>query len=338
MENESIKLMGRIIANSFYETQQIRISTMSRIRDVIRKKIEGIPFDQVEEKKQEDDENEKSYTDEELLLYLKELLDKNSVTQQEYDYVLRCIEIAKESRKIENKYKKAMEEYVITESIYNRFLKDVRGIGIILSANLIKEFGYCENIIFDKKEGKVIGRETGDKKEFEDALKLYNDERLIVQEEYRYSMKGYSAVSKIWSHTGYTSLNGVAPRRRKGENVHFSPRLRTLLWKCSDCLMKSNKGLYRQIYTTEKQVQLAKTYPEGKLFELYGKPYKSEDTKLSKGHAHNRALRKIGQLFLSHYWACAREIKGLPTRSLYVQEKLGHTNIITWKKVLEMEK
>jgi len=290
-KEESLKQVGKIVAGAYYDMQQIRIATIGRIRDVVRKKLEGIKVDEVEKKKEKD--FEKKYKDSELHGLLKEAENKGKLTQKEYKYIEKCLQVAMDSSKIEQKYKKAMLEYIQIESVYAIFLKKIRGIGEVLSANLIKEFGYCER---------------------------------------------YDNVAKLWAHTGNSVIDGIAPRKRKGEDLTFSPRLRTITWKISDCLMKSNHGIYRQIYDTEKQKQLAREYKEGELLEKYGKPYKKEDTKLKLNHSHNRALRKIRKLFLSHYWACARELMELPLKEPYVKEKLGHKDIITWRNAISKEK
>ena len=291
-KEESLKQVGKIVAGAYYDMQQIRIATIGRIRDVVRKKLEGIKVDEVEDKKKEKN-LEKKYRDSELQGLLKEAEKKGKLTQKEYNYIEKCLQVAIGSAKIENKYKKAMLEYIQVEPVYTVFLKKIRGIGEVLSANLIKEFGYCEK---------------------------------------------YDNVAKLWSHTGNGVTAGIAPRKRKGEDLTFSPRLRTMTWKISDCLMKSNHGIYRQIYDSEKKKQLAREYKEGELFEKYSKPYKKEETKLRLAHSHNRALRKMRKLFLSHYWACARELMELPCKPLYVEEKLGHKDIITWRNAISKEK
>lgn len=290
-ENESIKFVGRIVAGAYYDMQQIRISTINRIRDVIRKKSEGIAFDEVEDKKKIKDHEEK-YKDKELPKYLDKMQKDGTITEKENKYIKRCIDIQHESEKIENKYKTAMMEYIGTEEVYIEFLEKVRGIGPVLSANLIKEFGDCSR---------------------------------------------YNNVAKLWAHTGNDVVGGVAPKKRKGEDLHFSPRLRTMTWKISDCLMKSNKGIYRGIYDTEKEKQFNRKYKPKELLDQYGKPYVLEDTQMSKMHAHNRALRKMRKLFLSHYWSCSRECAGLETQIPYAKDKLGHNNIITWKQALRRE-
>ncbi len=347
-KEESLKEVGRIMAGGYQDTQEIRKATLSRIRDVLRRKIEGLQPDEVEEKKKEKD-FEKKYADSELPDLLKKLEKKGDLTQKEYLYIEMCLSIAHDSAKIENKYKKAMLEYVLAEPIYAVFLSKIRGIAEVLSAFLIKEFGYCEVIIYDKKKKKIIGRETGNKRKFEKALKKYEEEReyflkekedhlkvSVVPEVRRYSMKGYRNMSRLWAHTGNSVINGVAPRKRKGELVRYSPELRTLTWKISDCLMKHNHGIYRQIYTTEKQKQVAREYEKGELKSKF-RGYTEEETKLKLIHAHNRALRKMRKLFLSHYWSCSRELMELPCVPTYVEEKLGHKDIITWRDAIAKE-
>jgi len=287
----SVKLIGRIIANTYYDFQQVRIRSMNRIRDIIRKKIEGIAFDEVEEKK--DQKNFlKKYTDDVLLKKWDNLFTEGEIPKNEHDYMIKCWNLMKEGKNIENRYKSAMLNYVSEEIVYNEFLNKIRGIGPVLSANLIKEFGDCSN---------------------------------------------YDNVSRIWAHTGNSVINGIAPKRRKGELLSYNPKLRTMTWKISDSLLKQNKGYYRQIYDTEKEKQLNKIYDEGFLEQRYGKPYKANDTKLSKLHAHNRALRKMRKIFLDHFWHASRELNGLPAEKNYVEGVLQHNHIITWKKAISRE-
>jgi len=54
--------------------------------------------------------------------------------------------------------------------------------------------------------------------------------------------------------------------------------------------------------------------------------YEVSHPEWTKAHVHAAALRKMIKVFLSHLWARWRELEGLPTRELYVIEKLGHTH------------
>lgn len=291
MESSSLSVIGRNITNAYYDFQQVRIASMNRVRDVIRKLVEGIKFDEVEAKKEEK-KYKKKYTDKELLAMLNKLLVDGKILTEEYDYITECWEIMKDAKRLERKFQDAMKTFISKEAVYNKFLSKIRGIAEILSANLIKEFGDCSK---------------------------------------------YDTVSKLWAHSGNSVVNGVAPKLRKGEDISFSPRLRTLTWKLSNSLMKQNKGVYRDIYVKEKKRQLGITYDIGILEEKYGKPYKKEDTAISLGHAHNRALRKMRKIFLDHYWCASRELNGLSTEKNYVEGVLGHTHIITWKEAIAKE-
>ena len=288
---ESIDVLGRIVTNAYYDFQQVRISSMNRVRDIIRKRAEGIEFNEVEEKKQKKS-YAKKYTDKELLAKLNKLLNEGGMSHEEHNYIMKCWEIMKDSRKLEKKHKDIMEVYISDKPIYNEFLSKIRGIASILSANLIKEFGDCSK---------------------------------------------YDTVSKLWAHCGNSVIDGKAPKLRKGENVIFSPRLRMMTWKISDSLMKQNKGFYRNIYDTEKEKHLNREHEAGALFDKYGKPYKETDTHLSLGHAHNRALRKMRKIFLSHYWECSRELNGLPYEKSYVEGVLNHAHIVSWREAITKE-
>lgn len=334
-----VKFSGRIIGNAYYDFQGVRIACMNRIRDVIRKRIEGLPFDVVEKKKEKDKDGkkvkEKKYTDEQLIEKWGNLLKEKKITKKEHDYIIKIWNTMLESKNIENKYKSAMQKYVEKYEIYTEFLSKIKGIGPVLSVNLVKEFGTCEVIVSEKATGKIIGREKGDHDgELEKALVLYKEHPDL------YSLKGYHYVSRLWSHSGNNvNAEGKSPKLKKGEKPTWSPHLRALTWKISDSLLKGNKGVYRRLYNTEKEKQLAIVYQPGVLFKKYGKPYKEEDTHLSKLHAHNRALKKMRKLFLAHYWEAARQIAGLPTPRPFVEQVLKHSPLdtISWKDAIAKE-
>jgi len=143
MEDRVLKELGRIVAGAYYDHQSVRISSMNRMRDVIRKKNEGIPFDKVEEKKEKKTYS-KEYQDKNLPILLKQMLEEKKLTEKEYDYIRRILEVTKEAKKNEDDYKKLMFEYIETEEIYKKFLSKIIGLGPVLSCNLIRLFGYCE--------------------------------------------------------------------------------------------------------------------------------------------------------------------------------------------------
>jgi hypothetical protein len=161
-----------------------------------------------------------------------------------------------------------------------------------------------------------------------------NEQEILIK--YFNNCERFETISALWSYTGNSVEAGKAPKVRRGEKSGFSPKLRAFTWNISESLIKHNKGIYRQIYDTSKQTAAALKFEPNELFEKYGKAYKADDIKLSKGHCHNRALRKVRKLFLAHFWAAARELNGLETKSPFA-ERLGHGDIVTWHDAIRQE-
>ncbi len=305
----------RIAVNLYYDYQDIRIKSLNRIRNIVRKTNEGIDFHEVEEKK-ETKTFDKKYTDDNLDGIMDQLCLEDKITDRDYQYFHGCQELITgpelnrmftcnhcERRNkqtisvggvidLEKEAFKTIRSLVIIEPIWKEFLSKVKGIGEIITGTLVKELGYCER---------------------------------------------FDTVSRLWAYTGNHTVNGLDPKRKKGEKLGFSLKLKTFTWKISDNLMKANKGYYRHLYDTEKEKQKNRVYDIGYLAKTFN-GYEDKDTQLSKGHAHNRSLRKVRKHLLSHYWECTRELIGLPIKKTYVEGVLGHQHIIHWRDVLEQEK
>lgn len=114
-------------------------------------------------------------------------------------------------------------------------------------------------------------------------------------------------VSKLWRFAGYATIDGEAEKMVKGEQAHYNKRLKTTLYLVATSFMKLGSP-YRRIYD-EARAQYEKTKPDW-----------------SDGHKHMAAMRKMNKVFLQHLWIIWRTLEGLPTRSLYAQEYLGHTS------------
>lgn len=291
---EPIKNMSKemkwVVSAGYEDVQDLRIRSNNRMRNVIKRRIEGLESDQTEEKKDEKSYLDK-YSDAKLRKKLEKLKEEGKITDEEYEYIKIADDIAKKNEELEAKYKRYMAQIVKGEQVHEVFLSKIKGVGDVLAMALIKNFGDCSK---------------------------------------------YATKSKLWAHTGNDVRGGKAPKKKKGEDLTFNPKLRTLTWKISDCLMKSNKGIYREIFDSEKQKQLARIFKPGELKEKYGKPYTDEETRLRQFHANDRALRKMRKIFLANYWECGREMAGLEVRNPYA-EKLGHTSFITWKKAVRRE-
>lgn len=132
--------------------------------------------------------------------------------------------------------------------------------------------------------------------------------------------------SALWKYVGLHTASHE--RYTKGQAGGGNKTLRTILYNTAVSMMKNRDCQYRAVYdqtkarleASEKIVKTRNT--QGNLVEL---PWK--DTKPS--HRHGAALRAMIKHFLADYWLVGRTLKGLPTRTLYVEEKLGHTGIIS---------
>ena len=133
------------------------------------------------------------------------------------------------------------------------------------------------------------------------------------------------SASALWSYVGLHKSSHE--RYTKGETSGGNKTLRTMLWNMSASMMKNRKCPYRIVYDRTKDrlaasEKITKTRTnQGALVE---KPWKD----VMPSHRHGAALRAIMKHFLADYWFVGRELRGLDTRPLYVEEKLGHTGIV----------
>jgi len=136
--------LGKIAVEGYYDYQQIRVSQKNRVRDIIRRKIEGIPLDKPEEKK-EDKKYDEKFKDKNLPTFLGELVLEGKINDVEKKYIEKLYSISTETKKTENNYKGLMDQYLAQEKLWYLWLEKIKGISSVLGSNLLKNFGYCEN-------------------------------------------------------------------------------------------------------------------------------------------------------------------------------------------------
>ena len=120
----------------------------------------------------------------------------------------------------------------------------------------------------------------------------------------------FDTVSKLWKYCGLGVTDGKADRRRKGEKLSYSPRLKTLLYNIGTSFLKT-KSPYRDIYDEKKLVYETRKDESGKEW--------------SKLRIHLASMRIMEKIFLAHMWQKWREAEGLLIREEYVFDYLGHT-------------
>lgn len=345
--------LARIAVGGYLDAQEQRKAMMNRIRDIVRKKNEGIPFDQVEEEKDEQDYAAK-YADDELADLIEELLADDILTQHEYDYLQRILNTANSAISMENEYEKVME-LTEAEPIYHEWLTDVYGISTTLAAQLIHRFGYCG-------PARIVNTETGDvlAHEEEDGFGAVIDLKPRATSESDIAVRGFPRPSNLWSYAG------LAPgqERRRGEQTGFDPDAKTLVWNVATSMVNqgSNSRYRTNFYDPYKARQEEKmaavegidyevisiedeyggTVPatfavDEEVRELYDSEQAGEEVILrrgemlfkgtpanSQGHADLRARRYLGKKFMKHYWHIARTLKGWETSDDWVTTHGGH--------------
>jgi hypothetical protein len=148
-------------------------------------------------------------------------------------------------------------------------------------------------------------------------------------------VKKAPTISSLWKFAGQ------APgfdRKVKGTKLPYNAKLKNLVWKLEESFVKvSGKegATYGRLYA-EFKAEETRRNDEGRNAEAaslqlktkrYSKPEAKktlESGKLTDGHVHNRAKRRVAKIFLSHYWLKGREAGGLPVRKPYPIGVLGH--------------
>lgn len=142
-----------------------------------------------------------------------------------------------------------------------------------------------------------------------------------------------NTISSLWKFAGFSVENGIAPKRVKGGKLSYNSQLRSMCWRLGSCLLRA-KGKFYQYYLVEKDKYLMRYDAEGisvipatSLPKKDGKIYEPAD-KISEGHVHNQAMRKMIKLFLACLWLIWREAESLPVTKPYAIDRLGHSSFI----------
>ena len=152
--------------------------------------------------------------------------------------------IVKEDNIWSEKYWMKMAKLELSRNkTWNEFLSKIQGVGPITAAGLL---GY-------------IG----------DPMRFYKGKE--------------RGLRSLWHYCGLHVVNGKAPKRKKGSQHDWNPKLRALLLGVlADNFIKKRTPKYREIYDQEKERQL--------------------QNGLTKAHAHRRAIRKMMKEFLKDLW------------------------------------
>jgi hypothetical protein len=238
LNGNTLRKAGRIIAGSYYDYQSVRKSGMNRVRDIIREKAEGLDKSKPEEKIEKDKRTfDKKYKDENLEKTLEEMAKTKKLTQEEYEYLEKFLDISEKAQKLENDYKNLMLAYVESEPIYNVFLHPIKGVGPVISARLIKSFGYCERYEHISSvwkhcglhvvNGKAPKRAKGEKIEYSPELRsfIWNIGDSFIKQNSPVYREFYDQAKKQYQEVIFKpgELLEKYGKPYKDKDVHFKP-------------------------------------------------------------------------------------------------------------------
>jgi hypothetical protein len=138
--------IARIAVGGYDDMQQVRKSLYNRIRDIVRKKNEGIAFDEVEDEKEDKSYDEK-YADENLPNLIEQMYAEGTLSEHEKQYIKKLLKGAEAAVEAEESYADTFE-ITEREPVYREWLQHVYGVSSTLTARLIHDIGYCED--FDR--------------------------------------------------------------------------------------------------------------------------------------------------------------------------------------------
>ncbi len=175
------------------------------------------------------------------------------------------------------------------------------------------------------------------------------------------------AIERFVTPSKLRKFAGLVPgqRREAGKKIEFSSELRVMLYRLGVSLLRA-QGKYAEFYEqyrahleqrlTSQGIKIRPTPTDrycptcdGEVKVKKGLYCPTCGTRLAKkdepegvmwqSHVHAMCLRRMLQLFLDHFWAIYREAQGLPLRTPYPIEFLGHETLITpWDMVDYEEK
>lgn len=207
----------------------------------------------------------------------------------------------KRLKELEKGVSSLIKSEVKTLPIWNMWLKDVKGIGHILTAGLYSWIcGQKHTAKCIKKREKYFAKKAKGAKKRKTRFECKCP--IIAIGRFPY-------VSSLWKYCGLDVVGGKAPKRTKGKKITWNPRMKTLCWKIGESFVKT-RDFYRTQYDNFRD---------------------AEDTKhpdLSKLHRYNRAKRKTVKLFLSHLFSNWYGLEGLEAPKPYGLAVLDHKHEI----------
>ena len=224
----------------------------------------------------------------------------------EFDTLLKGQDKADGLETVKGRISRELEKELKNWDIWTRWMKNIPGVGAYLAARLIIFYYYrfipvCKECggKLEKTEGALICRGCG---------KSAKDDGLLKHE---VEEKDFPTISKWWAYMGRHTVDGIMPKRKKGELANWSTPGRTVGFHVGDQFNRQKEDHPYKAFLLERKARHQRKNPDW-----------------SKGHVHNAAKNETIKLFLAHFWTVAHQLDGKPVSEPYAGALMGHTNII----------
>lgn len=288
--------IARIAVGAYDDAQSVRTSMMNRVRDIVRKKNEGIPFDAVEDEKAEEDRDyDAKYQDDNLPDLIDEMLEDGRLTPHEHEYLADMLEAAAMGENVEAQYQSLM---AITENepIYQEWLQHVYGVSTTLTARLLHQFGYCEDFEKVSNLWSYAGLAPGQTR--------------TRGEQLNYSPQAKTLAWLVADRIIMTSHHADRPQYKGHFFDPYKDKQLARMGRDEDgvCLMC---GQREAVAPSDEPAVCEECWLDSEGQNIPSAPN-------SQGHADMRARRYLAKKVLKHYWYLARQMKDLPVPDEYV--------------------
>ena len=167
MEDKNMQLeLGSLATGRFYEFQQIRLSTMNRIRNIVFRKCTGLDMREIQAKKKKTEEEKeylKEFDDKKLQQKINQLYKTKKITKDDNEYINKMFLLLDDVQLKEKQYNKLVEEFVSKDDVWLNFGQYVKGMGTLTTAMLLYYFGHCEKAKYPSSLWKFSGLYPGAK-------------------------------------------------------------------------------------------------------------------------------------------------------------------------------
>jgi hypothetical protein len=137
--------IAQVVAGGFYDLQGARIRSSNQIRGLVRTWVEGVDTSKPAPEKEDGEKARgKVYNDEKMKLMLAEMVASQKLGAEESEYITALLNLLKSAEKQEKAWVNQLGKMIEHEPMWTEFLIGVKGISTILTANLLREFAYCE--------------------------------------------------------------------------------------------------------------------------------------------------------------------------------------------------